>query len=117
MIYTMNNSERRMKVDTDKIASRFFDGSPLYVRPYTHEDRCMLVNYLEKEGFRCIEDASFTRQVTIESKFPLVIELKAKTISHMGNVTCAAAAAGSGIIMSDKDFYLLYSLYTLSFSS
>ena len=35
-----------------------------------------------------------------------------KTIDHMGNVTCAAAAAGAGILKTAKDFYLLYSLYS-----
>ena len=112
MIYTMNYLESKMQVDTDKIARQFFSNGPLYVRPYTQEDRCNLVEYLESEGFRCIGVSSDTRHETIESKLPLVIELRPKTISRMGNVTCAAAAASCGIIMSDKDFYLLYSLYS-----
>ena len=113
MIYTMNYLKRKTRVDTDKIARRFLNNSPLYIRPYTHEDRCNLIEYLENEGFHCIEDSSNTRQETIESGFPLVIELGSKTIGRMGNVTSAAAAASGGVIMSDKDFYLLYSLYTL----
>ena len=102
MIYTTNYKDSKMRVDTDKIARCFFTNGPLSVRTYAHEDRCNLVEYLENEGFHCIEDSSYTREETIESIFPLVIELKPKTIGRMGNVTCTAAAASCGRIMSDN---------------
>lgn len=113
MIYTQKFPNGHMKVDTDKIAKMFINGNQLFVRFFSKEERIKLIEFLESEGFSCEESKSFSRHTTIESKFPLVIDLDEKSIRHMGNVTCAAAAAGSGIIMSDRDFYLLYSLRLL----
>ena len=110
MIYTMKYPNSTAKVDTDKIARKFDQGGPLFVRFFSKEDRLKLIEFLETEGFHCIENRSYTRRGTVESPFPLVIEMGRKSIYHLGNVTCSAAAASAGVIMSDRDFYLLYSI-------
>ena len=113
MIYTIEYLKGNIEVDTDKIAGRFLENKMLYVHPHTQAERNELVEFLEEEGFICKEDNSFNRQEILESRFPLIIELREKSIYCMGNVTCAAAAATSRIIMSDKEFYLLYSIDTI----
>ncbi|MBO4219407.1 MAG: hypothetical protein J5933_00580 [Clostridia bacterium] len=99
-----------MITDYDKIAKKFIDGGQLFVHPSSYEERIELVEFLEKEGFKCVENNSFSRVDTLESKLPLVIELRDKMIRHMGNVTCAAAAATSRVIIGCNELYLLYSL-------
>ena len=113
MKYILEYTKGRRPVDTDKIAKCFAAGGQNYVHPFTEEDRIKLIEFLESEGFDCVEDRSYSRQDTIASRLPLVIELDQKKIYRMGNVTTAAAAAGAGIIMTDRDFYLLYSLCSL----
>ena len=113
MKYTLEYAKGRRPVDTDKIAKCFAAGGQNYVHPLTEEDRVKLVEFLESEGFSCVENRSYSRKDTIESRLPLVIELDQKKIYRMGNVTTAAAAAGEGFIMTDRDFYLLYSLCSL----
>ena len=109
MKYTLDYPESRAHVDTDRIVKKHISGRP-FVRFSSKEDRIRFIEFLEAEGFSCEESRSFSRQSTIDSDLPLVIDYAAKSIRHMGNVTCAAAAAGAGVIMSDRDFYLLYSL-------
>ena len=113
MIYKIKYPHSTAKVDTDRIARKFDQGGQLFVRFFAEEDRLKLIEFLESEGFYCVENHSYSRRGTIESAFPLVIELDRKRISHLGNATCSAAAAGSGVIMSDRDFYLLYSVFKL----
>ena len=113
MIYTLEYPKGRMRVDTDKIAKIFLNGGQLFVRFFSKEDRIKLIEFLEADGYTCEENQAFSRNSIIDSTLPLVIERDEKSIRHMGNVTCAAAAAGSGVIMSDRDFYLLYSLHQL----
>ena len=110
MIYTVKYPNSSMHMDTDKIAARFMNCAPLYVRPSTPEERVSLVEYLESEGFTCQTNKAQSRQDILDSRFPLVIGLYGKTISCLGNVTCAAAAAGTGLVMGKREFYLLYSI-------
>ena len=113
MKYTLQTEKGRRPVDTDKIAKCFAAGGQNFVHPSTEEDRVKLIEFLESEGFSCVENHTYSRKDTIASRLPLVIELGQKTIYRMGNVTTAAAAASTGIIMTDRDFYLLYSLCSL----
>jgi len=85
----------------------------MFIKCTSKEDRIKLIEFLEAEGFCCVENHSYSREKTIESRLPLVVDPNRKRISHMGNATCAAAAAQSGVIMSDKDFYLMYSLHQI----
>ena len=113
MIYKIEYPKSSMLVDTDKIAKRFVSGESLYVRTFSRRFRVELVEFLEAQGFCIDESTSLNRLDTVDSELPLSIDLKGKRFSRLGNVTSAAAAAGCGIIMSDMDFYLLYSLYVM----
>ena len=110
MIYSIKFTKGSARVDTDKIAKRFVCGGQQFVRFFEKGDRLRFIEFLESEGFYCAEDRGNSRKNTIDSIFPLVIDMDAKRIYHMGNATCSAAASGAGLIMSDRDFYLLYSL-------
>ena len=74
-----------------------------YVRPTSQEARIQLINYLEEQGFKYIRRA--TRESTIESVFPVIVDVKKKTIDYMGNVTVSACAAGSNVLISEEEFY------------
>ena len=50
------------------------------------------------------------KQDITDTGLPLVISIEEKSIAGMGNVTCAAAAAGSGIVMDTGYFCMLYTL-------
>lgn len=113
LIYTLEYPKGKMRVDTDRIAKIFLNGGQLFVRFFSKEDRIKLIEFLESEGFACEENGSFSRQSTIDTFLPLVINVGTNRIRHMGSVTGAAAVAGSGEVMSDRDFYLLYSLHSL----
>lgn len=110
MIYTAEYPQSKMRVDTDRIAKKFLNGGQLFVRCFSEEDRIRLIEYLEAEGFIFTVSRSLSGKSTVDTELPLVIGLRDKSIRPMGNVTCAAAAASSGVIMSDLDFYLLYSI-------
>ena len=92
-----------LNIDTDRIAERCLNGRPLYVLPADAEERSRLLAFLGKEGFRSTENVQ-------DSGYPLAIDLNAQTVSNMGNTVCAAAAAGSGLIMTGKEFVVLYAL-------
>ena len=92
-----------LNIDTDRIAERCLNGRPLYVRPADAEERSRLMAFLGKEGFRSTENVQ-------DTGYPLAIDLNAKTVSRMGNTVCAAAAAGSGLVMTGKEFFVLYAL-------
>jgi len=66
------------------------------------------VIFLEKNGFACAENESRSRESTIESRFPLTVDLGRKEYGHIGNTTCAAAAAASGKLITVKEFMSLY---------
>ena len=66
------------------------------------------VEYLESEGFTCIDNDSYNRHDIIDSGLPIIADMHDRTIFRSGNVTCAAGAAQSKMIISDKEFYMLY---------
>ena len=107
-IKTKNYRNKSMSVDTDKVFDRCMKGLPTYVRSFDEEDRIRLIEFLESKRFLCIEDNGRSRADIVESKLPLIIDLNGKTISCMGNVTCAAAAASQKIIINSALFYELY---------
>ncbi len=114
MICTLHNPASDLRVDTDKIAERFLEGKQLYVHTYDIDERIELIEFLENKGFRCLEDKTHSRDQTIASRFPLVIEQDTKSICNMGNVTVSAAAAASHVIMGSCEFYLLCSLKSIA---
>ena len=99
-----------MRIDTDKIAERFINGEKLYVRTSSGKERQEFIGFLLDEGFR-FADRSFSKKQDItDTGLPLVISIEEKSIAGMRNVTCAAAAAGSGIVMDTGYFCMLYTL-------
>ena len=105
MICTMASAKGKRRIDTDKVAGRYLEGRPLYVQPADEEERASTVAFLTENGFTWETEESIP-----ESRFPLIVSLKDRTVSVMGNGTCAAAAAGSGIVVGVREFCLLYSL-------
>ena len=105
MICTMASAKGKRRIDTDKVAGRYLEGRPLYVQPVDEEERASIVAFLTENGFTWETEESIP-----DSRFPLIVSLKDKTVSVMGNVTCAAAAAGSGIVIGVREFCLLFSL-------
>jgi hypothetical protein len=79
-----------------------------FVRTTEKASRRQLVDYLESEGFVCEEDEATGRAKVLNSRFPLRINETEMTYSMLHNVTCAAAAAASGILISEEEFYELY---------
>lgn len=73
----------------------------------TRED---FVMFLEKNGFTCAENETRSRESTIDSRFPLTVDLGRKEYGHIGNTTCAAAAAASGKLITVKEFMSLYEI-------
>ena len=105
MICTMASAKGKRRIDTDKVAGRYLEGRPLFVQPVDEEERASTVAFLTENGFTWETEESIP-----ESRFPLIVSLKDRTVSVMGNGTCAAAAAGSGIVIGVREFCLLYSL-------
>ena len=110
MICTMASAKGKRRIDTDKVAGRYLEGRPLYVQPVDEEERAVLVSFLRQNGFVLTGNASDGGDNIRKPYFPLIISLKDKTVSVMGNVTCSAAAAGSGIVIGVREFCLLFSL-------
>ena len=102
-----------MKVDTDRVAEKFLHDGVLFICPEGFKERVCLIELLEKEGFFCGGENGSSRTSIIKSKYPLMVSLKEKSISCMGNTTTAAAAVSSGLVMSSREFYLLYSVHSI----
>ena len=81
-----------------------------FVRISDKKARKDLIMFLEKNGFACAENESRSRESTIESRFPLTVDLGRKEYGHIGNTTCAAAAAASGKLITVKEFMSLYEI-------
>ncbi len=68
------------------------------------------VDLLEKNGFKNKDSEPDGIKKTIDSKFPIVINVSRKEYETIGNTTCAAAAASSKVLITAKDFLLLYEI-------
>ena len=75
-----------------------------YVDERDSQKRQVFIEYLEKHGFKCDEDEVTTRQSTIDSKFPITVDVGNKLYGHLHNVTCSAAAVTSGRIITAAEF-------------
>ena len=81
-----------------------------YVDVRDKKERLDLIVFLEKNGFKCDDSASVSRESTIASRFPITVDVGRKKYGHMGNTTCAAAAAASRITISAEVFYIRYEI-------
>ena len=74
------------------------------------KDRYSFIVFLEKNGFKCADSASASRESTIDSRFPITVDIGRKKYDHMGNTTCAAAAVSSKAVIPAEEFYILYEI-------
>lgn len=79
-----------------------------YVDVRGREKRIDFVVFLEKNGFICDVSVTTNRESTIESRFPITVDVEHKKYGHMGNTTCAAAAVSARKIMTVDDFHMFY---------
>ena len=81
-----------------------------YVDVRGKKNRHSFIVFLEKNGFSCDASKVITRESTIESKLPIVVDVGHKKYGHIGNTMCAAAAATSKVILPVEEFYILYEI-------
>ena len=79
-----------------------------YVKVKGEQERQVFIEYLEAHGFKCDEDEATTRQSTIDSIFPIMVDALHKKYGHLHNVTCSAAAATSARLVSAAEFIEKY---------
>jgi hypothetical protein len=79
------------------------------------DKRIELIEFLENNGYIVVNDDVTDREQLIESKFPILINSKEKTITMYHTITASAAAAGSGILISLDDFYKEYKRITMTY--
>lgn len=79
-----------------------------YVNPSDKEKRTTLVEYLEFKGFKCREDKNTTKQSTIDSQYPVIVDITRKIYGHLHNTTSATAVASQNKLISVEEFYALY---------
>ena len=66
------------------------------------------IEFLEKNGFKCKEDGTVTRESTLKSIFPVTVDLDEKVYGHIGNRICAAAAVTLTRLFSIEEFMEFY---------
>ena len=81
-----------------------------YVDVRGEKERHSFIIFLEKNGFKCDVSATTSRESTIDSRFPIIVDIGLKKYGHIGNTTCAAAAATSKAIIPAEDFFVLYEI-------
>ena len=79
-----------------------------YVLPCFKEDRERFVQMLLKNGFSCRTEFDNTVSSTIDSVYPMVIELDDMKFGHLVSTLGAAGAASAGRIMSVEEFLSIY---------
>lgn len=77
--------------------------SKSYVKPTTQKARIELLDYLESRGFRYPNHT--TRENSMESSLPIVVDTDKREVYRMGNITVAACAAACNALISEKEFY------------
>jgi len=78
----------------------------IYVNPSSKEKRIELVDFLEFKGFKCREDNKTTKQSTMDSPYPLIVDITRKIYGHLHNTACAEAAQSK--LSSAEEFYAMY---------
>ena len=76
-----------------------------FIRVNDRQTRQRLIDDLRARGFTL--DPMEQRPIP-ELKLPLTVDWDRKTYGAMGNITCAAAAATSGALMTVDEFYARY---------
>lgn len=81
-----------------------------YVKVRGRKARRCFIEILEKNGFKSDEADADGREGTITSRLPITVDIDHKAYSHMGNTTCAAAAAATNLLISADEFLLRYEI-------
>ncbi len=66
--------------------------------------------FLEKNGFKWEGTTATSRESTINTRFPITVNMGRKKYGHMGNTTCAAAAETSKALIFPEDFLTLFEI-------
>ena len=74
------------------------------------KERHSFIVFLEKNGFKCADSPTTNRESTIDSRFPITVDIGRKKYGHIGNTTCAAAAVSSKSVIPAEEFYILYEI-------
>lgn len=67
------------------------------------EERQKFIEKLETNGYE-IDTTIFSRNDILCGIFPIVVNINNKKISMLGNVTTAAAAVSSGVLITKEEF-------------
>ena len=67
----------------------------MLIKESDSKKRADFIDFLEKNGYVIDETEPHSRQIIIDDFLPIKVNSDDKTYSMMGNVTCAAAVAGS----------------------
>ena len=86
----------------DKMKNR----TEFYIKPASVKGRENLVNFLESQGYGY--QGFMDREDVMTSFLPVVADMKEKIIRRLGNVTMAACAVSSGVLISEGEFYKIY---------
>ena len=105
MTYNNHYPKGWYKVDPEEVAV-CLRGGCLFVHPSSQEERIRIIDILDSDGFRPYEGS--TKAGACESIFPLMIFLGNKSYSHLESTMGAAAIAGIGKLISEKEFYIIY---------
>ena len=74
-----------------------------YVEIKSKEEREDFIKNLEAKGYT-IDKTCFNREDIISGIFPIVVNITEKKFRMMGNVTTAASAASSGVLINREQF-------------
>ena len=72
------------------------------------ESRQDLVEFLEQQGYKCEEDNITSRDIILNTRLPVVVNVIDRKYSILHNVVCAAASIASNMLISEEEFYVLY---------
>ena len=80
---------------------------PIHVRTKNTEERRELIEFLETHGYRLDPKEFRSKEDILNGSLPISVDLNGGKYNMMGNVTCAAAAAASGVLKTLEEFYSL----------
>ena len=79
-----------------------------YIKLRGKKKRAELVEFLERNGFKCEDDDVTSKESTILSKYPVMVSLDNKQYGHLHNTTCSAAAEASRRTMPVDEFMFVF---------
>ena len=77
----------------------------MLIKESDSKKRAEFIELLEKNGYVLDESEFRPRQAIIDASLPINVNTADKNYSMMGNVTCAAAVATSGSLISVEEAY------------